>query len=138
MGCLYAHFSTGEEPETIFRVQSGRVTYDADTLGYAKRLFLKTIAEADVIDRTIRDRATNWDFSRIGYVEKNILRASIAELWHFPETPAKVIIDEAVEMAKEFGSSESGSFINGVLDAVYKQMEPDSAGRAKTPPAPSA
>lgn len=137
MGCLYAHFSTGEEPETIFRVQSGRVTYDADTLGYAMRLFLKTIAEADVIDRTIRDRATNWDFSRIGYVEKNILRASIAELWHFPETPAKVIIDEAVEMAKEFGSAESGSFINGVLDAVYKQMEPDGAGRAKTPPAPS-
>lgn len=138
LGCLYAHFSTGEEPEAIFRVQAGRVTYDADTIAYAKRLFLKTVAEADVIDRTIRDRATNWDFSRIGYVEKNLLRAAIAELWHFPETPAKVIIDEAVEMAKEFGAAESGSFINGVLDAVYKLMEPDRAGSTGKPPAQQA
>jgi N utilization substance protein B len=130
LGCLYAHFSTGEAPDAIFRVQAARVTYDADTLTYAKRLFIKTIAEAETIDGAIRDRATNWDFSRIGYVEKNILRAAVAELWFFPETPAKVVIDEAVEMAKEFGSAQSGSFINGVLDAVYKQMEPDKTGPA--------
>ena len=135
LGCLYAHYSTGEEPESIFRVQAGRVTYDADTLSFAKRLFLKTVAEAETIDLTIRDRAANWDFSRIGYVEKNILRASIAELWFFPETPAKVIIDEAVEMAQDFGSAGSGSFINGVLDSVYKLMEPDKADPTRTPPA---
>lgn len=135
LGCLYAHYSTGEEPEVIFRVQAGRVTYDADTLTFAKRLFLKTVAEAETIDQTIRDRAANWDFSRIGYVEKNILRASIAELWFFPETPAKVIIDEAVEIAQDFGAAGSGSFINGVLDSVYKQMEPDKAGPSTTPPA---
>ncbi len=135
LGCLYAHYSTGEAPESIFRVQSGRVTYDADTLTFAKRLFLKTVEEAETIDQTIRDRATNWDFSRIGYVEKNILRASIAELWFFPETPAKVIIDEAIEIAQDFGAAGSGSFINGVLDSVYKQMEPDKAGPSTTPPA---
>lgn len=133
LGCLYAHFSTGEEPEAIFRVQAGRVTYDADTLTYAKRLFIKTVAEAETIDRTIRDLAANWDFSRIGYVEKNILRAGIAEMWFFPETPAKVIIDEAVEMAKEFGAADSGSFVNGILNAVYKQSvnaDPGSAPRS--------
>lgn len=134
MGCLYAHFSTGEAPEAIFRVQAGRVTYDADTLTYSKRLFLRTVAEADVIDRTIRDRATNWDFSRIGYVEKNILRAAIAEMWFFPETPAKVIIDEAVELAQEFGSAGSGNFVNGVLDAVYKLSVDAGSGPAEAPP----
>lgn len=134
LGCLYAHFSTGEAPETIFREQAGRVTYDADTLAYAKRLFIKTVAEAETIDKSIRDRAVNWDFSRIGYVEKNILRMAIAELWHFPETPAKAVIDEAVELAKEFGSAESGSFINGILDAVYKQSADSPHGSAGASP----
>lgn len=138
MGCLYAHFTTGEAPDHIFEVQSGRITYDRDTLAYAKRLFLRAVAEAEPIDRAIRDLATNWDFARIGYVEKNILRAAIAELWYFPETPAKVVIDEAVDMAREFGSADSGSFVNGVLDAVYKQREPDKSGSPDRPPAPTA
>jgi N utilization substance protein B len=123
LGCLYAYFSTGEAAEAIFRAQAGRVTYDADTLAYAKRLFLRAISDAEVIDRVIRDRALNWDFARIGLVEKNILRMGIAELWFFPETPAKVVIDEAVDLAREFGAAESGTFINGILDAVYKAMD---------------
>ena len=123
LGCLYAHYSVGEPVEAVFDGQAKRVTYDAGTLDYARRLFLKTVEDGEKIDRTIRDLAANWDFSRIGAVEKNILRASIAELWHCPETPGRVIIDEAVDLAKEYAGAESSRFINGILDAVYKQTE---------------
>ena len=123
LGCLYAHFSTGEDPEAIFRVQAGRVTYDADTLGYAKRLFLKSVAEADVIDRTIRDRATNWDFSRIAILDRLILRMAICELLYFKEIPPKVTMNEAIELAKLFSTERSGQFVNGVLDAVLNDMK---------------
>jgi N utilization substance protein B len=123
LGCLYAHYSVGEPVDVVFDGQAKRVTYDAGTLDYARRLFYRTVEDGEKIDRMIRDLATNWDFSRIGAVEKNILRASIAELWHCPETPARVVIDEAVEMAKDYGGAESGRFINGILDAVYKQTD---------------
>ncbi len=132
LGCLYAHYSVGEPVETVFDGQAKRVTYDTGTLDYARRLFFKTVEDGEKIDRTIRDLAANWDFSRIGAVEKNILRASIAELWHCPETPGRVIIDEAVDLAKEYAGAESGRFINGILDAVYKQTE-NAAADAKKP-----
>ena len=124
LGCLYAHYSTGQEPESVFAGQAARVTYDSETLAYARRIFLQAIAAAETIDKTIRDGAAHWDFARIGSVEKNILRAAIGELWFCPETPAAVVIDEAVEMAKEYAGAESGRFVNGILDWVYNQNVP--------------
>jgi len=132
LGCLYAHFSTGQEPEAVFDAQAARVTYDADTVAYARRIYAKAIAEGEKIDRTIREAATHWDFARIGAVEKNVLRAAIAELWFCPETPARVIMDEAVELTKQYAGAESGAFVNGILDSVYKRSDatPPTAGRS--------
>ncbi|MBI5868523.1 MAG: transcription antitermination factor NusB [candidate division Zixibacteria bacterium] len=121
LGCLYAHFSTGEPVETVFQGQASRMSCDAETESYAKRLFLTAVTEGEAIDRAIRERSENWDFSRIGNVEKNLLRLSIAELWFFPETPGKVIINEAVELARDYVGEESCAFINALLDRVYKQ-----------------
>ena len=121
LGCLYAHFSTGEPVETVFAGQAGRMSCDTATESYARRLFLTAVAEGETIDRAIRDSAVNWDFARIGHVEKNLLRLAIAELWFFPETPGKVVINEAVELARDYVGEESCSFINAMLDRVYKQ-----------------
>jgi len=123
LGCLYAHYSTGNAVETIFADQSRRQTYDQGTVDYAHRIFAEAIDAAHPIDKLIRDRAAHWDFSRIGTVEKNILRAAVAELRCCPETPAAVVIDEAVELAHDYAGEQSGRFINGILDAVYKHGE---------------
>jgi len=70
------------------------------------------------LDEAITTASTNWRFERIAAVDRNILRIGTYELMKEPETPASVIIDEAVEMAKRFGEADSPSFVNGVLDAI--------------------
>jgi len=136
LGCLYAHYSTGQPVEDVFMGQAKRMSCDQGTQEYARRLLQAAIDHGEEIDRDIRERATNWDFGRIGQMEKNILRLSIAELRFLPETPAKVIINEALELTREFAGEESRTFVNAILDRVYKHdMESGSAGRATPPPA---
>jgi len=120
LGCLYAHFSTGEPVETVFEGQSRRMTTDAETASYAHRLFASAVEHGEEIDRLIRESSVNWDFARIGQIEKNILRLAIAELKFCLETPAAVAINEALELARDYAAEESRSFINAVLDRVYK------------------
>ena len=111
---------------------------DAETASYGQRLFMTAVTQGEAIDRAIRDGAANWDFSRIGFVEKNLLRLAIAELWFFPETPAKVVINEAVELAREYVGEESCPFINALLDRVYKQVaDTGTPGHGTTLPKPT-
>lgn len=125
LGCLYAHYSTGQPIDEVFAGQAKRMSCDEGTQGYARRLLQAAIDHGEEIDRDIREGATNWDFGRIGQMEKNILRMSIAELQYLPETPAKVIINEALELTREFAGDESRAFVNAILDRVYKR---DKAG----------
>ena len=78
----------------------------------------------ELIDTQIKELSENWDFSRLSYVCKAILRSSFFQLkFQESETPAKVIIDEAIKIAREFDESDSTRFINGILDAFLKTME---------------
>ena len=70
------------------------------------------------LDEAITQAATNWRFERIAPIDRNILRIGAYELMNEQQTPTRVIIDEAVEMAKRFGEADSPSFVNGVLDAI--------------------
>lgn len=74
------------------------------------------------IDQSIQDHLQNWDLSRLSPVERNMLRVAVVELRE-GETPPRVVIDEAVEIGKEYGGAESPKFINGVLDKLLKEME---------------
>ncbi|MBI5903735.1 MAG: transcription antitermination factor NusB [Deltaproteobacteria bacterium] len=74
----------------------------------------------DVIDREIEKYSENWSVERMAVVDRNILRVAVYELLFCREVPYKVVIDEAVELAKRYGSEDSGPFINGVLDRVYR------------------
>jgi transcription antitermination protein NusB len=103
-----------------------------ETRARAERLARGTAALAPEIDDAIRAAATNWRFERIAAVDRTILRLGAYELMREDETPAAVVIDEAVELAKRFGEAESHSFVNGVLDAIRRKV------RAGAPtPAPS-
>lgn len=89
---------------------------------FMEELARGTASQAEEIDRQIEARSANWRLERMAVVDRNILRLAIYELSR-AEVPAVVIIDEAIELARQFSNQESLSFINGVLDAVYKQAK---------------
>lgn len=86
--------------------------------GFAAELVAGTIRELSTLDQLLEKHASNWKLGRMSFVDRNLMRMSLYELKHFPETPVSVVIDEAVELAKEFGTAESPAFVNGILDAL--------------------
>ena len=76
-----------------------------------------------MIDEKIRLSASNWSVDRMAVVDRNILRMAIFELLYIRDIPAKVTINEAIEIAKRYGVEESGSFVNGILDRVVKDHQ---------------
>ncbi len=85
---------------------------------YARNLFRDAHTNRTAIDEHIQSAASHWDIGRMATVDRNILRTAACELLHRTDVPAKVVINEAVEIAKEFGAVESPAFVNGVLDAI--------------------
>ena len=92
------------------------------TRTFANQLFEGAITEADSSDRLVEKLSENWRLDRLAAVDRNILRLAIYEL-RSGTAPPKVVIDEALELAKKFSSAESPSFLNGVLDAAYKTLQ---------------
>lgn len=74
------------------------------------------------IDSLISGCSENWSLARMSRVDRNILRMAVYELLHCPDIPPKVTLNEAIDIAKLYGSENSGSFINGILDAVYLKL----------------
>ncbi len=100
---------------------------------YAVALLQGIRTQREAIDRAIRAHATNWRLERIAGMDRNLLRISIYELLYATDVPAQVAINEAVEIAKRFGSEDSPAFINGVLDAVQQDTMPKTVqGNADT------
>jgi N utilization substance protein B len=73
------------------------------------------------IDEMIQAQADNWRLSRMATVDRNIIRMSVYEFLHESDTPKLVIIDEAIEIAKKYGTQKSSQFINGILDGILKR-----------------
>jgi transcription antitermination protein NusB len=89
---------------------------------YLIKLVEGVAAHQEELDVLIRQYSEHWRLERMAAVDRNLLRLALYELLHEPEVPAKVVINEAVELAKRFGSEESGSFINGILDRVRQSV----------------
>jgi transcription antitermination factor NusB len=99
---------------------------DSDTQRFASRLVRGAKHHQEEVDGLITQYTEHWDLDRMAVVDRNLLRLAVYELlWH-PEVPAKVAINEAIEIAKKFGTQESGRFINGILDRIHKELRPAS------------
>lgn len=85
---------------------------------FAKELVAAATARAAEIDEQIAASSKNWRIDRMSRVDRNILRLGACELIAFRDVPVKVVINEAVELAKRFGTAESSAFVNGVLDRI--------------------
>jgi transcription antitermination protein NusB len=88
---------------------------------FANQLFEGAVSEADASDKLVGKLSENWRFDRLAAVDRNILRLAIYEL-RFGTAPEKVVINEALELAKKFSSEDAPAFLNGVLDAALKAI----------------
>jgi N utilization substance protein B len=121
--CLYTYEIRGDVTvEDIFPYSRERHELDEDGAQFAMALLKKTLENITGLDSIISKHIDNWDLQRLAMIDKNILRLGLAELNYFPDIPKKVTIDEAIELAKMYGSADSGRFVNGVLDALSKEM----------------
>jgi len=88
---------------------------------YAQRLLKGITTNVEGIDAILKDIVKNWDIERIAIIDRNILRIAICEVVYFDDIPPKVSMDEAIEIAKIYSTSDSGKFVNGILDKVVKR-----------------
>ena len=89
---------------------------------FAQGLVEGVMREREALDRIIAGSVDNWRIDRMAVVDRNILRLAVYELAWLKDTPPVVVLDEAIEVGKKYGSEQSGSFINGILDAVRKRI----------------
>lgn len=99
------------------------IAADYDDGGFARQLVEGVIKHKHEIDTIISTYATDWPIEQITLVDRNILRLGTYEMKYADEIPTKVAINEAIEIAKQFGGESSGKFVNGVLGALYKDLE---------------
>lgn len=89
---------------------------------FTKRIVLGVMEHRQEIDRLIEERSENWRLERMTIIDRNILRIAIFELLYCSEIPPKVTLNEAIDLGKRYGSDESGSFINGILDRIQNEV----------------
>ena len=92
-----------------------------EAFAFAQGLVTGTIDHREQVDALIREQADNWRLERMPPVDRNVLRLAVFEMLYETDTPKLVIVDEAIELAKKFGSEQSGRFVNGLLDGLLKQ-----------------
>ena len=111
---------TTEEVRKTFWAE--RRDLDEKVRGFADDLFRVASEREAEIDQLIEKSAEHWRMERMAAVDRNVLRAGIAEFLGFPETPRPVVINEALEIARRYSTPESVQFINGVLDSVAREL----------------
>lgn len=120
---LYSvHISHENEAKILDDIQ-GRYNFDDDIKQYVTTLFLKTIENKKFIVETISKYLENWEWSRVALLDQLILQMATAELFYIDDVPPKVTIAEAIEIAKQYSTSDSSAFVNGILDTIYKESE---------------
>ncbi|MCS7281230.1 MAG: transcription antitermination factor NusB [Desulfobacterota bacterium] len=117
---LYQQETKGEDPLSALVKYVEIFPYKEDIVDYSKRLLLGIKKERESIDRLIREASKNWSLERITLVDRNILRIAIYEMLYLEDVPPLVAIDEAIELGKKYGNEDSGDFINGILDSIFK------------------
>jgi len=119
---LYCWDISSCDPQDLYEYEwvKGELTEDVKIFsGFLIKGALDNLSE---IDQLIKDSLRNWDFDRLEKVSLAILRMSIYALLYQKDIPPKVVIDEAVEITKEFGTDDSYRFINGILDNIKKKI----------------
>lgn len=121
MKALFCMDMLKTESDELMERLDERLKPSPDIRGFYVALVKGVIANKPQIDQTIEAFSSNWKISRMGCVDRNILRISTYELLFCPDIPPKVTINEAVDIGKLYGTEDSGAFINGILDGIYRK-----------------
>jgi N utilization substance protein B len=122
---LFAADVAGAAPEEVVRTywaQLGEAETENAAREFASRLAAGTLAHLEALDERIRSRAEHWRIPRMAIVDRNILRLAVYEFLYEP-TPRTVAINEALEIARRFSTYEATQFINGILDAIKRDLD---------------
>jgi N utilization substance protein B len=125
---LYEADVGGEEPRELLDHALGRYHLTEDGRDYAVRVLQRREAERVEIDERIRVCLANWEMRRLSAVVRTILRLAVAELREPSAVPARVVLDQAIELAKRYGEEGSDAFVNGVLDPIALALRPAELG----------
>lgn len=115
---LYEIDAVRHNPEEALKQIISGIEVSPEIAGFALELVNGTIKNLEQLDQNIKDFAPAWPIDQISIIDRNILRLAIFEILHDNKIPVKVAINEAVELAKTFGSNNSSRFVNGVLGSV--------------------
>ncbi|MBI5416442.1 transcription antitermination factor NusB [Candidatus Poribacteria bacterium] len=121
MQMLYQIDTAKSNPDDILTDFKKEAKYKQEIIDFVALLFPGTIEHLEEIDKAIISLSTNWDISRMAFVDRNILRLAIFEILYVIDVPKSVSINEALEIAKKYSTEESSKFINGILDKVQKR-----------------
>ena len=119
---LYQIDLTGLEAAPALELFCEHFEVSKKSIPYTRLLVQGVIDNRQELDSLIGSHAENWRPERMSVIDRNILRLALYELRYQNDVPPKVVINEAIEVAKRFGNEESGPFINGILDAIRKTM----------------
>ena len=120
---LYAYEITKEKRDKVLKDIINRQSYDNDMKVFITSLFNFSIDNKEWCEEQIKTRLNNWEFDRVALLDRLLLILAISEIHFIDDVPPKVSISEAIEIAKQYSTEESSSFVNGVLDNIYKTME---------------
>jgi len=132
---LYAHEASGEPEAHVLQSFWRETPGDPEGRQYAEDLFSGALGRQAEIDERIRAASDNWRVERMSRVDRNVLRLGTYELMARSDVPRAVIIDEAIELAKRYGSEGSGKFVNGVLERVATELgrtEPEGSAEGES------
>ena len=120
---LYQTEFNSENPRLELDSFCKRLRVTEEIQSFAQALIKKLLLHEKEVDELLKKISANWPQDRMAIIDRNILRLGISELLFDSTTPPKVVINEAIEIAKKFGTNESPDFINGILDKIFKDSK---------------
>ncbi len=120
---LYQWEVSGKKPALVEAGFWKGVRSEKNTRAFANELFEGTVGWAADIDKLLEQHAKNWRLDRMAAIDRNILRLGVYELRYRSDSPPKVVITEALALAKKFSDADGPAFINAVLDAIHKAKD---------------
>lgn len=134
MRALYRAEVAGDPLEQVAEEVGSDESLPGPVREYAGFLLRLVIEHGEEIDGILRGALTRWDLSRVAVTDRSVLRMATAELLYEPSLPTRVILDEAIEIAKRYGSADSGRFVNGVLDRIAREHRGEAAESGEKEP----
>lgn len=112
-----------QKPDQVEKLfWDAREDVDQETRGFAEDLYRVVHTRLEEVDQVIQQHTQNWKIERMAVVDRNLLRVAVGEMLSYPKTPGPIIINESLEIARRYGAPESVNFLNGVLDAINRDL----------------